>query len=496
MRQLNRSMIARLSMLLVPVIIACSDDSTEPTPLPGVPFAVAPAGGDDQSAIVSTELALPLSVQVTDGDGVPVPAVEVAWTVTGGTLSSSADTTDANGTSSVRWTMPDTPGAYDATASVPGLGVVTFDAEAVLAAGELVFRFVDAGGFHACGLTTTDQIVCWGYNADGQLGGEAGPPALYPTIIPGDPRYRVVTGGMYHGCAIDFAFEITCWGENRDLRALNGSRRSYQDVDAGLTHSCAITIARAVACWGYRHQGQVGDGIFFPEVADSAIIVGLDYEAVSAGGLHTCGIERTGNARCWGFNGDGQLGLGSITTPVNVPTDVATAVVFRVDPVATPPSPDPDFPLPEGPYITAGYAHSCAIAAAGPTYCWGLNQTGQLGDGTTANHSAPAVVSGGLGFVRISAGFKHTCGLTSAGELYCWGDNTWGQLGDGTIVNKSAPTLVSGGLLFAYAKAGETFTCGVTTTGVAYCWGDNHYGQLGTGTNVASLVPVKVALQP
>ncbi|MGH7585473.1 MAG: hypothetical protein ACREMH_04435 [Gemmatimonadales bacterium] len=479
------------------VVSSCSEETVEPLDVNGPPDNVAEAGGNDQAATVGTDLPLPLSVRIADSDDRSVPAVGVNWTVTGGTLSAPTDTTDEAGVASVRWTMPTTPGEYSATAIVPGIGQVSFTAEALPLLGELVFRFVDAGGFHACGLTITDQRVCWGYNADGQLGGEPGPPELYPKLIPGENRFRVISNGWYHGCGIDFALEVFCWGENRDLRALDNFVASFQDIDAGLTHTCGITIGRDLACWGYNLQGQVGDGTF-EEVVDSATIVGVDYRSTSTGGLHSCAIQADGDATCWGFNPDGQLGIGAFGTPVNVPTLVATAVNFETEPVTTPPPPDPDQPLPLGPYISAGYAHTCAIATSGAGYCWGLNEEGQLGDGTATRRNIPTAVTGGLTFVRIAAGLEHNCALTAVGAIYCWGDNTWGQLGEGTLGDQAAPTLIQtpAGAEFSWVSAGENHTCAVTTLGVAYCWGDNHYGQLGDGSTVSSNVPVKVGLQP
>ncbi len=169
---------------------------------------------------------------------------------------------------------------------------------------------------------------------------------------------------------------------------------------------------------------------------------------------------------------------------------------WRTDPLVIFHSPDPDFPLPPGPFIAAGYDHSCGIAASGPTLCWGLNEYGQLGDGTTTNRSIPTVVGGAHTFAAITAGLRHSCALDTQGAAWCWGDNTYGELGDGTTTGSSSPVAVVGGLVFSYLKAGELHTCGVTAAGAAYCWGDNEYSQLGDGTATSSHVPVKVAFQP
>jgi alpha-tubulin suppressor-like RCC1 family protein len=189
----------------------------------------------------------------------------------------------------------------------------------------------------------------------------------------------------------------------------------------------------------------------------------------------------------------GQLGDGS-TANSALPVSVGGA--FRTDPLVIFHSPDPDFPLPPGPFIAAGYDHSCAITLAGPTLCWGLNEYGQVGDGTTTNQTSPTTVAGGHAFAAITAGLRHTCALDTTGAAWCWGDNTYGELGDGTQTRSGIPVAVAGGQQFAYLKAGELSTCGVTPTGVAYCWGDNEYGQLGDGTATSSAVPVKVAFQP
>jgi alpha-tubulin suppressor-like RCC1 family protein len=83
------------------------------------------------------------------------------------------------------------------------------------------------------------------------------------------------------------------------------------------------------------------------------------------------------------------------------------------------------------------------VTTTGKGYCWGPNNVGQLGDGTTTNRSRPAAVSGGLEFREISPGSNaetdHVCGLTTGGKVYCWGENMFGQLGDGTTENSSTP---------------------------------------------------------
>jgi alpha-tubulin suppressor-like RCC1 family protein len=198
------------------------------------------------------------------------------------------------------------------------------------------------------------------------------------------------------------------------------------------------------------------------------------------------------------LNTDGQLGDGTFVsslTPVPLPAGVLAATTF------------------DSTSLVAGVAHTCALTTAGAAYCWGSNAFGQLGAGAGAGpgarSAAPLPVLGGP-FVRLYAGLYHTCGLTAAGAAFCWGRNNSGQLGNGTFGISTTPLAVTGGLTFSNLAMGELHSCGITgpgpgvtgTTGVAgtiYCWGDNEYGQLGLGyfgLNAApALSPVRVVFQ-
>ena len=144
--------------------------------------------------------------------------------------------------------------------------------------------------------------------------------------------------------------------------------------------------------------------------------------------------------------------------------------------------------------VSAGANHTCGVAA-GVVYCWGGNRFGQLGDGTTTDRLTPGAVPapGGVTFASVTTGWYHTCAVTTGSAAYCWGYNLSGQLGDGTRSDHSSPTLVSGSVVFATVSAGSAHTCGRTAASVAYCWGDNTNGQLGNGTTAPDSSPVLVA---
>jgi alpha-tubulin suppressor-like RCC1 family protein len=107
-------------------------------------------------------------------------------------------------------------------------------------------------------------------------------------------------------------------------------------------------------------------------------------------------------------------------------------------------------------------------------------------------------VSGGLTFQSLSAGGEHSCGVTTEGSAYCWGFNDGGQLGNGSTdrVAHATPEAVTGGLAFQSVSTGLFHSCGLTTDGAAYCWGWNNLGQLGSnGTSDKLITPVLVTGQ-
>lgn len=137
--------------------------------------------------------------------------------------------------------------------------------------------------------------------------------------------------------------------------------------------------------------------------------------ALSAGSEHTCAVTADGGGLCWGRNTSGQLGDGSTQ--------------FRTAPVAV-------TRLGSGlSAIAAGNAHTCALANGGGVNCWGLNASGQVGDGSTTTRLSEVAVDG-LRDVDLAAGFRHTCATTTAGAVKCWGANDSGQLGDGTVLTR------------------------------------------------------------
>jgi alpha-tubulin suppressor-like RCC1 family protein len=129
----------------------------------------------------------------------------------------------------------------------------------------------------------------------------------------------------------------------------------------------------------------------------------------------------------------------------------------------------------------SGY-HTCALLSDGSVKCWGQNDKGQLGDGTSHHSSTPVEVKGLADVTAVSAGTQHTCALLSSGLVKCWGDNFDGELGDGTTTNASTPVAVKGLSGATAISASDNFTCAILAGGLVKCWGYNGWAQLGSQT--------------
>jgi alpha-tubulin suppressor-like RCC1 family protein len=343
--------------------------------------------------------------------------------------------------SSVPATKPPGSPAYVATFTVTpvasGTCTITLtdkkggqvQAQVVVTAVELRGASLVSGRGYSCGLTPAGAAYCWGWNAFGQLGATIN--AQYTTTP------VAVSGGL-----------------------------TFASLAAGRAHVCGLTRSGAAYCWGSNFDGELGNtSVSGTTTTPTAVIGGHTFYQLAASGFHTCGLTATGAAYCWGSNNHGQLG-----TATNAGTDNANPTPSAV-------GGDLSFVA-----LTAGFDHTCGRTQDDAAYCWGNNNGGELGNGTTGTDpvTSPEAVAGSLAFTQLGAGDRFTCGLTEAGAAYCWGFNFNGVLGSTVPGNiASSPAAVSGGLSFAALASGLDHNCALTAAGAAYCWGRNPSGDLG-----------------
>jgi alpha-tubulin suppressor-like RCC1 family protein len=139
--------------------------------------------------------------------------------------------------------------------------------------------------------------------------------------------------------------------------------------------------------------------------------------------------------------------------------------------------------------VATGAEHTCAISREGRLRCWGANEDGQVGNGSTSNQNRPVAV-GEERYVTVGLGNAHSCAVRADGAVRCWGANNVGQLGDGTRTASSAPVLVQGLGNAVQVVGGNNFTCARLMDSSVRCWGSNQRGQLGNGLSIDSLLPV------
>ena len=150
------------------------------------------------------------------------------------------------------------------------------------------------------------------------------------------------------------------------------------------------------------------------------------------------------------------------------------------------------FSLTDAVEVAVGIHNSCARLTNGSVTCWGSNKYRQLGDDTVKDRPTPSPVAGIEGAVQIALGQDHACALLGDDTVHCWGRNESGELGDDSKEDHARPTVVPGLRGVAAIALGADFSCARMKDGTVECWGTNKKGQLGDGTTVSRSKPAPV----
>ena len=366
----------------------------------------------------------------------------------------------------------------------------------VQVAGGLSFNAISTSGEHTCGITGAGQAFCWGANEHGELGTEATlqqcevsigaitsvPCATVPVPVAGGLTFASITTALDFTCGVTTGGQGYCWGDN-DFGQLGTTAGLDNCTVIGVTAPCALTPVPVAG--------------------------NLTFASINTGNTasHVCGVTTNGAAYCWGAAGVGQLG-----TTANL--DTCTLFGQPIDCARTP------VPVAGGhtfANVSAGGLASCGVTTGNDAFCWGSNQSAELGNSTVTTcpvqgvdfpcAPTPVPVEGGLDFTDVEVGSAHACGLTTASQAFCWGSNLNGAVGStatpATCVIQGTtqdfpfdcfrtPVAVTVAASFLSIDAGDEYSCGIATTGEALCWGVNESGQLGDGTTTTRRTPVRV----
>lgn len=351
---------------------------------------------------------------------------------------------------------------------------------------------ISAGWLHNCILYKMGKVRCSGNNWTGMLGDGTTTQRTSPVEVPGLSNVIQISAGRSHSCALIEGGTAKCWGHNgagglgdnttntslvpvdvvgvnniKQIIASHGSNGAdFPTPQNWESFTCALINDGTVKCWGTNNHRQLGDGTT-AEVFPPTNVVDLDnVVSIDSGDMHSCALINDGTVKCWGQNAYGQL------------ADAVPLGEYALKAETIP-------GLSGVQKISVGVFFSCALIDDGSVKCWGINDRGQIGNGTFAlRQVTPAAVLGITDAVDIATGYAFSCAELANGTVKCWGQDYQGSLGNGGDINDpntNTPAEVIGINSPDKMDAGGGHVC-ILKENIPYCWGSNEYGQLGDGT--------------
>jgi len=280
---------------------------------------------------------------------------------------------------------------------------------------------IAGGTAHSLAVLADGRVFAWGYNVSGQLGNNSTNDSFIPVQVTGLTNAVAVAAGLFHSMALLSNGTVWCWGGNFRGQLGNttiptsgfskvpvivgGSVTNIRSVATGLHYSLAVREDGTVWGWGDNTFGQLGNATAGASNVIPVQTTGLaNVKTVSAGSYHGLALTESGAVWSWGYNGNWQLGLGHTQTVMTATQIVSLSNVT---------------------VIAAGDSGSTALLSSGTTLEWGF--------GGALTSSVPAWVSRAPVLRTLAQGFQFTLGMTYDGSIYGWGVNDFGQLGNGTF---------------------------------------------------------------
>lgn len=373
--------------------------------------------------------------------------------------------------------------------------------------------FVTGNWGYTCAIDDSGALVCWGaLAASAEFGGQSEPTGT-PTVV-ADGRWTAVAAGTGHACAIAEDGTLWCWGRNyagqlgdgtlasRAEPAQVGTDADWESIAVGGGHSCGLRAGGALYCWGGPDYGQ-SSGEPDAWVPLPVRIEGA-WRQISAHWYQVCAIRDDASLWCW----RDALPPPSASEPFEPPRpigdarwrQIAVGVLFSAgiqedgtlwmldrDDQPTQVGADANWAT-----VAASY-HACATRTDGTLWCWGRNDSGQLGLGARSIEVVdPGQVGSASDWLTVTAAGAHSCGMRVDGQLSCWGRNGLGELGIGELPYHPAPARVGEDDGWSAPTVGYGYSCALRGGSLA-CWGRG--ASLGTGSREDQQVPATVAGQ-
>ena len=368
---------------------------------------------------------------------------------------------------------------------------------------------VDVGNETACALRADGTVWCWGKGDTGQLGtGKSGIAngkpvmGLVPTQVLNVSGAVQLAVGPRAACALLGSGQVLCWGDQGYQNAMLGTGEPGGFIDTpkpmknmtdatqvwvGYGNSCVRRASGEIWCAGINSFGDFGLGGAVPVYSASLIKTAWSgAAALGLGNSFACGVIG-GKTQCAGWNAYGQIGVGTNTvSQYYSPTTVNIANAQGV---------------------AVGDGHTCALLGDGKVQCWGRCPYDQLGTdktcGTNGMNATADFAASLDNVVQVDAGHSTSCALKADGSVWCWGRNDSAQVGDGGAWDQPVPRLVVGLPACVSVAAGNDASCALDKLGQVWCWGKGEFGALGDGgegvehvQGYPAVVPASAAVGP
>lgn len=294
----------------------------------------------------------------------------------------------------------------------------------------------------SCALLGSGRVQCWGSNQNGELGQATSASfSRLSVVVDGLNDATSIAGSSSSGrtfCVTRAGSSPECWGLGTAYRRGDGLSTAGSNAvpvrgavvgvpnaeSIGLSHGAGFAILPngGVRSWGQNYGGVVGDGASIATDVSATAARALagpmssvyDAVAITTGTASACTLRRDGRVQCWGYGAHGRLGNGSTTNRTSAQDVLGITNATALD--------------------SHAYG-ACTLLATGKVMCWGLNYFNMISGSTavTTNVSSPQEIVGlPSDVVQVDTGSYHVCARTAGGDVWCWGRNDRGQVGNGT----------------------------------------------------------------